>query len=115
MNRMTDKKLYEFFEMYNLKFFGNRIELSKDNVYFASSKAMKGSDGHYKIEEKELVIDEALIDHQNLTLIVLLHEMVHADLYQQGYLGYEEDGGHHIRFYSGLDKLYQQGAYEPLL
>jgi hypothetical protein len=112
---MTDKKLYDFFKMYNIKFFGGRIELLEENVYFTGSKEMAGSDGHYKIDEKELVIDEALIDHQNLVLIVLLHEMVHADLYQTGYLGYEEDGGHHVRFYAGLDKLYQQGAYEPLL
>lgn len=111
--KMTDKELQTVYRRLNKRFFDNRIQLRAKYISFGDAEDCDGADG---IElGDEIFIHESLRVHPDLAILVLLHEMVHADLRQDGYVGYEHDAGHGVRFKGGIDRLYRAGAYDDLL
>lgn len=111
--QITNKDLRASFKIFNNRFFDGRINLPITNVRFADNEDCEDSDGLFTGDE--ILVHQDLKKHPDFAMITLLHEMVHADLRQDGYVGYQHDGGHHTRFYGGLDRLYKAGAFEGLL
>lgn len=105
--KLTNKKLKYGFDHLNERFFNN--EIPDMVVRFGKIK----QDGI--CYPKEIIIADSLRYHPDLATIVLLHEMVHAHLHAQGYVGYEHDEGHGSKFHVAVDQLYNIGAYEGLL
>lgn len=108
---MTNKSLRSAFDVLNKRFFENRI-CEDIIVRFGDNEDCEGCDGLHT--GAEIVIHEDFKKHGDVALLVLLHEMEHADLHQDGYIGYKNES-HHIRFHAGIDRLYKAGAYEGLL
>jgi hypothetical protein len=104
---MNNKDLQKIFKLMNKRFFAERIP--DMTVKFGDIE----DDGICTPDE--IIINKDLKGHSDYAIITLLHEMVHADVNNDGYIGYENDGGHHTRFYAGIDRLYKAGAYEGLL
>jgi hypothetical protein len=113
MKKMTDKKLQKEFDRLNFQFFQSKIMLTY--VGFSNTVRMKHADGVYNSDKKYILIDSGLRGYENLTSLVLLHEMAHAYLDLQDYKGYPVDGGHGMRFQVELDRLYRIGALDGLL
>lgn len=111
MKKMTNKELQKIFKRLNDRFFAGRIR--DMGVRFANDDDCQECDG--LCTSDDIFIHDTLRRHPDLACLVLLHEMIHADLYQDGYIGHESDGGHHTRFYAGIDRLYKAGAFEGLL
>jgi hypothetical protein len=110
---INNKDLSKSYKVFNHLFFDGRIRVLPENVRFASNEDCDKCDGIY--DGEEILINEDLKRSGDYAMITLLHEMVHADIRQNGYIGYEHDGGHHVLFYAGIDRLYRAGAYEGLL
>lgn len=104
---MTNKDLQKAFDRLNERFFDNRLPYV--TVKFGNIK----DDGLFTHDE--IIISKDLNKHADFAMITLIHEMVHADIIHDGYIGHEHDGGHHTRFYAQIDKLYKAGIYEGLL
>ena len=113
MARINNNDLRKAFKLFNVRFFEGRINLDPSSVRFASSDDCDNCDGLHLGDA--IYINEDFKKHGDCAMITLLHEMVHADIIQNGYLGYEQDGGHHTLFYAGIDRLYRAGAFEGLL
>lgn len=111
MTKMTDRKLHIAFEKINDGFFDGRIKL--DELSFASSKRCLGADGISR--QDTILINDSLRDHGDFAIVTLIHEMIHVDIRQRGYVGYAHHEGHHMIFYSEMDRLYRAGVYEGLL
>jgi len=110
---MTNKELQAAFKRLNKRFFDNRIQLPSTAVQFGDIEDCDGADG---IElGDEIFIHNDFKRHPDMAILVLMHEMVHADLRQDGYIGYENDAGHGVRFKGGIDRLYRAGAFDDLL
>ncbi len=109
MKNTTDKKLQQEFDKLNGRFFDGRLD--DISVQFKNI----GPDGMYHIGSKQITIDSKLRQHLSLILIVLLHEMAHADLDLRGYRGHQEDGGHGMMYQAELVRLFQAGAYDGIL
>ena len=105
---MNNKQLKKIFNKFNERFFAGRIPNLV--VKFSDIKL----DGLYRYTG-QILINRGLTKHPALVMIILLHEMAHANLKELGYIGHEEDGGHHTIFFAELDRLYKVGAYEGLL
>jgi len=108
---MTNKILQKSFNILNKRFFQGR--LNGAIVKFGDCGEDGKADGEHT--SGEITISSDFKRHPDMALLTLLHEMVHADLDREGYIGYVSDGGHHTRFYAGIDRLYKAGAYEGLL
>lgn len=106
---MTNKELQRLFEEYNERFFDGRL-----SGVIVKFEKLRKYDGLYRFRG-EIAVHKSLRSHPELAKIVLLHEMVHADLMKGGYIGHTEDTGHGTHFHVGIDRLYKVGAYEGLL
>lgn len=120
---MTDKGLRFMFLYYNRRFFQNKIsknyivEFRKDLRCKLTDSAKKAHrvDGLHNDETREILIHENLRYHQDATSVTLLHEMAHAELGLEGYIGHPGDGCHGLRFQARIAKLFEQGAYDDIL
>ena len=110
---MTNKNLQRLFNQLNERFFDNRLESTAS--FRDTSYSRLDVDALYSVGDRKIVIDSSLRSHSCLTHLVLLHEMVHADLCLRGYKGYSSDGGHGMLFYVEVDRLYREGAYDGIL
>jgi Zn-dependent peptidase ImmA (M78 family) len=115
----SNKRLREIFEILNERFFENKIPM-RLTVRFATDKEVEKSDGTHRdgrgmYRPGEIFIHRNLRTHPDLATIVLIHEMAHAVLHEEGYIGYKQDGGHSIRFHAEIDRLYKAGIFEGLL
>jgi hypothetical protein len=109
--KFTDIWLRKQFEHLNYRFFSNRIPSTIKVKYADLTK--DNANGIWSMEEAELLIDPCLKKvGELLTLCVLLHEMIHADLAYQGYKGYPCDGGHGMRFQGEIVRLWNAGAFD---
>jgi len=111
--KMTDKELHHEFHMLNDRFFNGRINLKR--LAFSSRTLPRHAAGAFYENQGWILISTGLRSYQNQTVIILLHEMVHADLFARGYKGYPCDGGHGSQFQVELDRLYKAGSYDGLL
>jgi hypothetical protein len=111
--KRCNRWLNEMFTSLNYGFFNGRLPKST-TVRFEKLKKADGKT-HWCQGVAEIAIHSDLRGHSELATIVLLHEMVHADLYVKGYIGYDYLKGHSTLFHAGIDKLYQAGSYEDLL
>jgi hypothetical protein len=108
----ADRWLKGLFRHLNHVFFDCRIPKST-TVCFTGMKddgQTESEGGVYHIR-----VHKDLIKHPDLATIVLLHEMVHADLRVCGYVGYDHLEGHSTLFHAGIHKLWTLGAFETLL
>ena len=112
---VTDKELRQLFISYNRKFFDGKIREKDTIVEFGSPRDCEGAYAITLAETDEIYINEIVRCLPVCVSISLLHEMAHLILYQNGYEGYTKHGGHQIRFYAEIDRLYKAGAYEGLL
>jgi hypothetical protein len=112
MKPKTNKWLQKTYEALNNQFFDGRLKLRPSKVRFASWDELD-DDGMYLIGDS-LLVNEDFKTHETMCVIVLLHEMVHVDQNQGGYVGYTDDS-HDLIFHAGIDRLYRAGAYETLL
>jgi Zn-dependent peptidase ImmA (M78 family) len=106
---MNNKQLHKLFVTLNRRFFEGQIPEDM-SVRF---KDVSGMDGCYT--KDNIVINSNLRNRRTAVMITLLHEMVHAMLHYDSYIGYAEDRGHGTRFQAGIDRLYKAGAYDGLL
>ena len=109
---LSNKDLKLAFLVMNEKFFGCRIP-EKSVVEFKKIKEdgiCQYNGGHIQIR-----ISEDFKKHGDAGMVVLLHEMVHADLKLSGYTGYDHFEGHGPLFFAALDRLYRAGAYEGII
>lgn len=115
-SRFSNKDLRICFLGLNKKFFGGRINPKMKVAYEGSARECEGNDGISYYDPNEVFLDRDLRKFPALSLITLLHEMVHQYLHQvEGYVGYEEFGGHHTLFHAEQHRLYKAGAYEGYL
>jgi hypothetical protein len=102
--------------IFNDAFFDNRICFRGWEVRFATNQECGGNYGTMNPKKRAIFINKDIRRMRTVVHIILLHEMPHLLLYQQGYIGYPGDtGGHSVRFHAEMDRLYQIGAYEGLL
>lgn len=101
---MTSKQLTAMFDRLNKKWFDGRLHAK---VAFADLSDV-WSDGAF--EDGRIEIDNPL-KHigDDLVEIVMLHEMVHAELSP------EYQNAHGMRFQARIAELIRQGAYDTLL
>lgn len=112
---MRDSKwLKRSFDVYNSAYHNDALS-SGITVIFGTSK--KGVDAHWEPTTRSIVVSEKLRNHDSLALICLHHEMAHAKLALDGYVGgtVVKDRHHGMRFQAELDRLYKAGAYDGLL
>ena len=112
MPRCSNKLLRDFFDCANQIYFDNRL-LDSSIITFGKIKEdgiCKNVGGVTKI-----TIHEDLRKHPDLAFVVVLHEMLHADLFHTGYRGREHIEGHGTLFHAGIDRLYKAGAFEGLI
>jgi predicted metal-dependent hydrolase len=114
MKKFTNKELQKTFRRFNKDFFQKRIRIRSRHVRFGNKKQCCNAEGICS-KKNFIYINEELKKHPDLSFIILLHEMAHAVLFEDGYVGYGFDGGHGQRFYAELHRLYLAGAYENLL
>ena len=110
---LTTKDLRNAYENFNDGFFDSRIKIPKNRVSFGDKEECDGCEGLCS-RDGYIFINRELRKHADLAFIVLLHEMTHAVLFQQGYIGHEHHGGHSQLFHAELHRLYLAGAYEEL-
>jgi hypothetical protein len=110
---MTNAGLHREFLLLNERFFNGRVSVKK--LAFSSRQLPSHAAGAFYQEDQEILISAGLREYQNQVVIILLHEMVHADLYARGYVGYPCDGGHGCQFQVEMDRLYRAGSYDGLL
>jgi hypothetical protein len=115
MIKRMDKKLRKEFDNLNEAFFEGRLEFLTVRFTDPKKKLPRDASGAYYPIKKQILIESALKDFSSYVTIVLLHEMIHADLDLRGYIGYPTDGGHGMLFQVELNRLYQAGAYDSLL
>lgn len=112
----SNKDLKAAFVGLNKKFFNGIMCNDSTVVRFENEEGeIEGDDGVTMYAPPEIVIHQRLKKHPTLSLIVLIHEMAHLAMFVDGYIGYVDDGGHHIRFHAELNRLYKAGIYEGLL
>ena len=112
-----DKHLQDSFDYYNGRFFNDKISLSTV-VRFAKTydeKEKNPGDAHYLSNKQIIEIDELYRGRTRQVEILLIHEMAHAYLYQNGYLGHPSEGGHGDAFKGEIWRLIRAGAYDGLL
>ena len=111
MKKFTNKELQKAFRRFNKDFFQKRIRIRSRHVRFGNKKQCCNAEGICS-KKNFIYINEELKKHPDLSFIVLLHEMAHAVLFEDGYVGYGFDGGHGQRFYAELHRLYLAGALQ---
>jgi hypothetical protein len=112
----TDKDLIREFLNLDSNFFDERLQNIIREVRFDSTLRKRlNSDGAYHAGKKTIFIDSLFKGCNNVITVILLHEMVHADLMSRGHRGYPADGGHGTLFQVELHRIYQVGGYEGLL
>jgi predicted SprT family Zn-dependent metalloprotease len=114
MKRKRDNKwLKKHFDMFNREYFDNTITCCRIRFGIVGKK----SDGHFAPEESEIVISKEMNGHDMIVFMIMLHEMAHRKLWQEGYRGgmFTNDPFHGGRWHAEIDRLYKMGAYEGLL
>jgi hypothetical protein len=110
---MTDRRLQNEFELLNDRFFSGKITLTY--VGFSAKSLPRGAMGAYFNDSKRILIDPAFKNYPRICTELLLHEMAHAHLDLQGYVGYPGDAGHGNLFAVEIDRLYKAGGYDGIL
>ncbi len=112
-----DRQLKDAFEYFNERFFNDKISTSTIVQYAKTynEKEKNPGDAHYLSNEQAIEIDDLYRGRSRQTQILLIHEMAHAYLYQTGYLGNPEDGGHGDTFQGEIWRLIRAGCYDGLL
>jgi hypothetical protein len=114
MMKLNDKWLLKRFIEYNSAYFDGLVP---SNIRVRFGKPSKTANAEFDSEMREIVIDD--VDRKNgnqrYIKINLLHEMVHAYLDVQGYIGHMSDPAHGMRFQGELCRLFRIGAYDGLL
>jgi hypothetical protein len=107
-----NQRLRKAFNFLNDRFFNSRIP-GNTIVKFARIP----DDGQHIMEDGSsvILIDRSLQRHPDLATVVLIHEMIHADLRIAGYVGYSAEHSHDVIFYAAQHRLYLAGIYEGLL
>lgn len=113
MAKLNDRWLLTQFNDFNGAFFGGRIP-SNVQVEFGKTG---DSNGLYDTDDKTITIDidDAKRGNERTIKLHLLHEMIHADLDVEGYVGHEKDPLHGTRFKGEICRLWRIGAYDGLL
>ena len=111
IKKMTQKSLQKKFDDLNGLFFAGSLR----GIEVRFSKVCGDRDGSFNLFTKRILISSGFKNSSVMCSIVLLHEMAHANLNLQGYIGYPEDAGHGGLFHVELDRLYKIGAYDGLL
>ena len=113
IKKMSDVSLLVEFDMLNEFFFAGKIVLNR--VEFAKKPLSRGAMGAYFNQRKWILIDKTFMNFPRICTELLLHEMAHAHLDLQGYVGYPSDEGHGGLFHVEIDRLYKAGAYDSIL
>jgi hypothetical protein len=114
-NRMSDSELQHTFQVLDDRFFDGYLQRGRTQVTFGSNKTCESGLGCTDQNDNKIYINIEVRKIRRVIVLILLHEMVHAKLFLEGYVGYEKDGGHEMLFHAGIDRLYRQGAFEGLL
>lgn len=114
MKPRTDKWLKKSFDIYNERYHNCALSSS---ITVRFGQTMNAHDAHWDPAAREIVVNKTLETHDSLALICLHHEMAHAKLDLDGYVGgtVDKDPHHGMRFQAELDRLYKMGAYDGLL
>jgi hypothetical protein len=117
MKLATNKDLEKWFKQFNRRFFENRID-PRVQVRFAMSEDDRDvigddCDGVYLVDEKVILIDKALRGYRRLTQMILLHEMIHAEIPKHISQPFIEDHG--MLFQHRMVELFNAGAFDGLL
>lgn len=107
---VSNADLRRMYRQANTRFFDNKLPQNL-KVRFGEL-ADEGADGIF--EDNSIEIAQYLRATYALSYVVLLHEMVHAEL-EPTYQGYAKDGGHGMRFQARLVELFEAGAYDGFL
>lgn len=99
----TDKELRAMYERLNKRWFNGALDVKVSFVDLSDD----GDNGAF--QNGEIEIDTALRKVGDLVEIILLHEMVHAELSP------EYQNAHGMRFQARILELIKQGAYDDLL
>lgn len=75
------------------------------------------TDGEYESSENRIIIDRSLACHPDLTILVVMHELAHAELCvgDTVYTGHDPLFDHGQRFGAIIVRLFEAGAYDNLL
>ncbi len=112
---LTHKWLKIQADSFDVLYFSKRLSNANISVRFGVTR---DANAHFDPSLKEIVIDQnnAKLNNQRNIKIDLLHEMVHADLDAEGYLGgHMKDRLHGMRFQGEICRLWRIGAYDGLL
>jgi hypothetical protein len=112
---VTEKELRTTLKNFNQGFFDGKLNLKHWKIRFGTDRECEYSSACADPLTETILINENIKLFRSYIAICLLHEISHAILMQEGYVGYDDSGGHSIRFYAEIDKLYKAGAYEGLL
>jgi|HubBroStandDraft_2_1064218.scaffolds.fasta_scaffold123826_2 hypothetical protein len=107
-----NQRLRKAFDFLNDRFFNSRIP---GNTIVKFARIPDDGQCHMDDGSAVILIDRSLQKHPDLATVVLIHEMIHADLRHAGYIGYSAEHCHDIMFYAAQHKLYLAGIYEGLL
>lgn len=116
--QLNNKDLRRMFMYNNHRFFNNQIP---DHIAVVFGKVkhypdLKDASGFYDHSEQKIVIDEVLSSFGKSTETIVLHEMAHARLVMDGYLGNTDSGERHgMRFQAEIVRLFNAGSYDGLL
>jgi hypothetical protein len=119
MKNLTDRNLKIMFDALNKRFFDSRLCENIWVQFVPQSKIISrvgkhGADGSWFPGDREILIDKVYARSPSMAAIILLHEMVHADL-AGVYFGQAGDDGHGMVYQSELVRLFKAGAYDGLL
>lgn len=114
MKPRSDKWLQMSFNIYNERYHDGKLSSSIRAIF---GNTHDQNDAHWDPKTRAIVINKDLADHDTLALICLHHEMAHAKLELDGYVGgtLDKDPHHGMRYLAELDRLYKAGAYDGLL
>jgi hypothetical protein len=111
---VSERQLRVQFMDFNSGFFGARLNPGIKVSYGNIANKFEAI-GLWKPKTREIIIDKSLMfAGESAIYVVLLHEMVHADLDYE-YVGYAENKGHGTIFQGEICRLWRAGAYDGLL
>lgn len=113
----VEKKLNQMFRNFNSRFFDGRLNPGI-KVFATPEKCFeKRVKGFWSPTRNEIHIKQEYADDLGIAALILLHEMVHADL-GSSYVGQElfcDDTDHGMIFKAEIVRLFKAGSYDNLL
>ena len=102
---LTNKDLQREYRRINKAYFDDKLPRNM-KVRFDNGELEAEIYGEYFDSEKEILINDGLQTVPDYAFIVLMHEMAHANV---------PENGHGLQFSAVLNMLWQKGAYDDLL